>query len=135
MVKKILFAAMVAASFAIIPATQSVARDIVVRTAPPEPRVERVPGARRGHVWAPGHWNWNGRRYVWTSGHYVQERRGYKYFAPAWVEREGRWYQQRGGWRRGDRDRVGVPNRVHRDRDGDGVRNRRDSRPDNPRRY
>ncbi len=34
----------------------------------------------------------------------------------------------------GDRDRDGVPNAVDRDRDGDGEINRRDRRPDNPRR-
>jgi hypothetical protein len=34
-----------------------------------------------------------------------------------------------------DRDRDGVHNRVDRDRDGDGVPNRADRRPDNPRRY
>lgn len=33
-----------------------------------------------------------------------------------------------------DRDRDGIPNSVDRDRDGDGVRNRADRRPDNPRR-
>ena len=33
---------------------------------------------------------------------------------------------------RGDHERHGV---VHRDRDGDGVPNRYDRRPDNPRRY
>ncbi len=34
-----------------------------------------------------------------------------------------------------DRDRDGIPNRRDRDRDGDGVPNRNDSRPDNPYRY
>ena len=36
---------------------------------------------------------------------------------------------------RADRDRDGVPNRADRDRDGDGVSNRQDLRPDDPRRY
>ncbi len=135
MIKKTFFAAMVAASLATIPATVSVARDIVVQIAPPELRFETAPAARRGHVWAPGHWDWNGRRHVWVSGQWVRERRGHVYFAPSWVERGGRWHKEGGGWRRGDRDRDGVPNRVDRDRDGDGVPNRRDSRPDNPRRY
>lgn len=35
----------------------------------------------------------------------------------------------------GDRDRDGVPNNMDRDRDGDGVRNRDDTRPNNPNRY
>jgi hypothetical protein len=36
---------------------------------------------------------------------------------------------------RGDRDRDGMPNRADHDRDGDGVRNSRDNRPNDPRRY
>jgi len=34
-----------------------------------------------------------------------------------------------------DRDRDGIPDRADRDRDGDGVRNSRDARPHDPRRY
>lgn len=34
-----------------------------------------------------------------------------------------------------DRDRDGVPDRRDRDRDGDGVRNRDDMSPNDPRRY
>lgn len=34
-----------------------------------------------------------------------------------------------------DRDRDGIPDRRDRDRDGDGVPNRYDRRPDNPYRY
>ena len=39
------------------------------------------------------------------------------------------------GEHRYDRDRDGVPNRYDRDRDGDGVRDRYDAWPDNPRRH
>jgi hypothetical protein len=35
----------------------------------------------------------------------------------------------------GQRDRDGASHRVYRDRDGDGVPNRYDRRPENPRRY
>lgn len=35
----------------------------------------------------------------------------------------------------GDVDHDRVPNRADRDRDGDGVRDRYDRRPDDPRRY
>src|SRR5450830_1330818 len=129
--KKLLIAAMLAASVGTIAVPLTASADvIVVRKAPPEPRHENVPAARRGYVWTPGYWNWNGRRYVWHKGQYVKARSGYHYNAPAWHERDGRWEFSRGEWRHGD----GVPNRVDRDRDGDGVPNRHDDRPDNPNR-
>jgi len=97
-------------------------RDRGVRVAPPPPRDEAIPRARRGYLWVPGHWQWGeNRRYVWVRGHWEKERRGYRYNEPKWVERDGRWYMERGGWRRGDRDGDGVPNSV-------------DRAPDNPRR-
>lgn len=87
--------------------------------APPLPRHEAVPRARRGQVWSPGYWDWRGRRYVWVPGTWVKARPGYRYREPHWVERDGRWELRRGGW----------------DRDGDGVPNRNDSRPNNPYRH
>jgi hypothetical protein len=120
MLKKILLAAAIATSFASVTAPASAAV-VIVRQAPPEMRVETVPQARRGYVWAPGHWQWKRNKHVWVRGHWVRERRGYTYNAPTWEERNGRWHMQQGGWRRGDRD-------------GDGVRNRDDARPNNPNR-
>jgi hypothetical protein len=94
------------------------AADIYVNKAPPPPRRERIPAARRGYVWSPGYWNWQGKRYVWINGSWVRERRGHTYRPHEWVERDGRWQLQRGRW----------------DRDGDGVPDRNDSRPNNPNR-
>jgi hypothetical protein len=94
---------------------------VVVRIAPPAPRDEPPPGARRGYVWAPGYWDWRNGRYVWVNGRWVRERRGYRWEADRWEERNGRWHRVRGNWRRGDRD-------------GDGVRNRDDRAPNNPNR-
>ena len=121
--KHLLLAALVAGSFGSIslPASADV---VVVRTAPPAPRAERVPPPRRGYVWAPGHWEWRGGHHVWVGGTWLRERRGYVYHAPAWVERDGRWVMERGTWVRGG----------GRDRDGDGVPNRYDARPNNPNR-
>jgi WXXGXW repeat (2 copies) len=101
--------------------TAPVAAQVVVRIGPPPPRVEVVPAARPGYLWTPGYWNWRGNRHVWVNGNWVRERRGYVYRQPAWVEDNGRWRFNRGNWARGDRDRDGVPNRL-------------DRHPDNPRR-
>ena len=120
--KKLLIAAMFAGSLGSVaaPATSAV---IIVRQAPPAPRVERMPEARRGQVWVPGHWDWRSNRYVWVKGKYMRDRKGYMYDAPTWEERDGRWQRTGGAWRRGVRDA-----------DGDGVRNRDDARPNNPNR-
>jgi hypothetical protein len=121
--------------------------NLVIGSAPPPPRYEVVPGARRGHEWAPGYWNWNGRRFVWAEGHWERVRAGHYYEQPQWKQGNDGWRLNRGGWQPGDRrdnrnvnqgygdqDRDGVPNRADRDRDGDGVPNRQDNQPDNPRR-
>ncbi len=122
--KKLLLAAALAGSLGTvtIPATSAV---ILVQQAPPEPRSERVPAARRGYVWAPGHWEWrsNSNKHVWVRGSWMRDRKGYVYNPPSWRERDGRWEMQRSEWRRGNRDN-----------DGDGVRNRDDVRPNNPNR-
>ena len=119
MIRKILLATMLTASLGSF-ATPAGAV-IIVRQAPPPPRVEVVPDARRGRVWSAGHWEWRKHQHRWVAGHWIRERRGYHYIQPQWVERDGRWNMERGNWRRGDRD-------------GDGVPNRRDRAPDNPNR-
>jgi len=89
---------------------------ITIQGPPPPPRYERMPPPRRGYVWSPGHYEWRGGRHVWVRGMYVRARPGYAYRAPEWRENNGRWEYNRGRW----------------DRDGDGVPNRQDRRPDNP---
>lgn len=140
------------AAFAPLPAAAQPRVDVVIGAAPPPLRYEAVPVARRGYIWSPGHWEWNGRRHFWVSGVWLADRPGYVYSAPSWYQDHGRWQMRPAGWARGgpdrnrdgvpdryerprhDRDHDGVPNRYDRDRDGDGVPNRRDRAPDNPRR-
>ena len=117
MMKKLLIAALVAGSFGSVAIPASA--DVLVRVAPPAPRVEVVPEARRGYTWAPGYWDWKRGRHVWVKGHWVRERKGYVYNAPTWEEHNGRWRMHRGAWARHDRDGDGVPNGA-------------DSRPNNP---
>lgn len=137
---------------AYMPMQASAQVNITIGNAPPPVRYEVVPAARRGYEWAPGYWNWNGRRHVWSTGHWERARPGYVYQRPEWNQGDNGWRLNRGGWQRGngngygsngpgnhgkgngDRDRDGIPNRVDRDRDGDGVQNRYDRRPNNPNR-
>ena len=109
----------VVAAFSWAAAPSMAATTVWVRQAPPELRVEQAPQARRGSQWVPGYWDWRGNRHVWHTGTWVRARPGYVYASPNWVERDGRWNLRRGQWSRNDRD-------------GDGVRNNRDRRPDDP---
>jgi hypothetical protein len=89
-VKQIFVSALLAAGLlgaAATPPPAVAAVGVYVNTAPPPPRVERVPPARRGYVWAPGYWNWQGNRHVWVKGTWVRARHGYTYLPP---ERMGR---------------------------------------------
>jgi hypothetical protein len=126
----------------------------IVSVAPPAPRVEVVPAAREGWVWAPGHYEWRGNQHVWVAGSWMRDRPGYEYREPRWVQRaNGEWQLVGGTWEQrmaqreerreerrearrynrnhplGDMDRDGIANRNDRDMDGDGVRNSRDRFP------
>ena len=130
-------AALVLSTVALAPQAHAKGEVVIVRVAPPAVKHERVPAARRGYEWAPGYWNWTGRRYTWVKGHYEKVRRGQSYHRAEWRQGNNGWELDRGGWRAGQRDADGdgVINRHDRDRDNDGVRNRDDSRPNNPVRH
>jgi len=103
MKRHLILAALIATGAAMylpLPAmAQQVGVNIVIGNPPPPPRYEMVPAPRRGYVWAPGYWNWNGRRHVWVQGHWEHSRRGQVYMQPEWRhDREG-WRLNRGGWR------------------------------------
>lgn len=121
MIRKILAATFIAASLgaAVAPASAQV----IVRSAPPEPRAENAPGARRDRTWVAGHWAWRNNRHQWVQGRWVRDRRGYTYNQPTWVKCDDCWTLQPGTW-----------TARNRDRDGDGVPNRRDRAPNNPNR-
>jgi hypothetical protein len=114
MKKIISTAAAVLIAASVFTPVQSFARDhvLAVRIAPPAARHEFAPPARRGYEWAPGFWNWNGRKHVWTQGHWERARAGYAYHRAAWEQSNGTWRLNRGGWMKGDRDHDGVPNRA-----------------------
>src|SRR4051812_14801042 len=123
MLKKILIASLIAATWGSVPLVTSAAPVVVITQAPPPPRVEPVPHPRHGYVWAPGHWEWRHGRHEWVAGHWLRERHGEHWVADNWVERGGHWERHPGHWERGaaDRDHDGVPNRA-------------DAHPDDPHR-
>ena len=93
---------------------------VVLNFGPPAPRYEVIPEPRAGYVWTGGHWQWQTNRHVWVAGNWQAERSGYRYYQPQWSERE-----KGGGWRY---------NSSRWDKDGDGVPNNQDRRPNDPRR-
>lgn len=121
--RKLLIAGLCVASLGAItaPLTVSAQPGIYFNIAPPPPRQEVAPAARRGYIWVPGYWNARGNRHVWHTGHWERSRAGYSYVQPNWIQRDNRWQFERGRWNRGDRD-------------GDGVPNNRDRAPNNPNR-
>ncbi|MDB5865727.1 MAG: hypothetical protein JWO70_3533 [Betaproteobacteria bacterium] len=120
MIRKVILAAMLASSLGSV-ALPGFAGERGYRNGPPPPREEAVPQPRRGYVWTTGYWEQKNRKYHWVKGSWVRERRDYRYNESKWVERDGRWHLERGAWTRADRD-------------GDGIPNRQDRAPDNPRR-
>jgi len=74
---------------------------VEVSVRPPAPRVVVVPAPRRGYVWAPGYWRWNGRAHVWVDGRWLRERRGEHWVPAHWEEgRRGQWHFEQGHWER-----------------------------------
>ena len=101
-----------AAAWTPLPSMAQIGLNLAIDSAPPAPRFETVPAARRGYAWAPGYWkwDWDGGRHIWLAGHWENARDGYQY-------QGGEWQRAGGGYRLRD----GVPNN-------------RDNRPDNWRR-
>jgi hypothetical protein len=66
---------------------------IVVREAPPAPPQEVITTAPSPtHVWVPGYYEWQGKRYVWKQGHWVKRPN----YAGTYVQ--GHWEKQPNGW-------------------------------------
>ena len=116
-----------AAAWMPLPSMAQTGFNLVINSAPPAPRFESVPAARRGYVWAPGYWNWDGGRHVWLAGHWEPERNGYQYRSSEWIRDGGGYRLNNGGWQpvaqvRYDEIRVAPPapryERIPRSRDG-----------------
>jgi hypothetical protein len=97
---------------------------VVMRFGPPEPRTEYRPRARNGYTWADGHWESRGRRHTWVKGYWLRNQRGYNYEQARWEQDGNQWRMHRGKWQRNQPDR-----------DHDGIKDRNDRQPNNPRRH
>jgi len=73
---------------------------VEVDVRPPPPRVVVLPAPRRGYVWAPGYWRWNGRQHVWTDGRWLRQRPSQHWVPAHWNEHGNRWHFEDGHWER-----------------------------------
>ena len=74
---------------------------VEVAVRPPAPRVVVVPAPRRGYIWAPGYWRWNGHAHVWVEGVWIRSRPSERWVPAHWEEfRPGRWRFEEGHWER-----------------------------------
>ncbi len=93
--------AVLAASVASAPRVAS-ADEMVVKIAPPAPRVEVIePRPGPYHVWQNGVWSWHpDGRYVWHPGHWVMPPPGKTIWVKdEWVTYAGSWHLVPGHWR------------------------------------
>ena len=98
--RNVIAASILAACTLGAPALTQARVDVDVVIAPPAPIVETVPVERRGYVWAPGYWRWNGHRHVWARGYYMRAHPGRHWVAHRWEQRGDRWYFHDGHWER-----------------------------------
>ena len=69
-----------------------------VPIAPPPMLHEWVQGARAGHAWICGYWDWKNGRHVWVSGYWARARNGCHWRRHRWILRERRWHLEAGRW-------------------------------------
>jgi hypothetical protein len=80
----------------------SAQKQVVVRVAPPVPRVEIRPVAPGPHhFWLHGYWGYHpSYGYAWHAGRWEAPRRGYSWEESRWEHHDGRWEFREGHWRR-----------------------------------
>jgi WXXGXW repeat (2 copies) len=93
-----IWAVALAASLLAVPIATRAQVSLDITVAPPPPRHEVPPPPRRGQVWAPGHWNYQGGHHVWVAGHWMPERPGYRWEPDAWTQRGQQWHYEPGHW-------------------------------------
>jgi hypothetical protein len=89
-----------AASAMTVPTISSAGVVVDIDVAPPPVRIETVPPARVGYVWAPGYWQWSGHEHVWVGGRWIGERRGYHWVPDRWDQHGAHWHHYEGHWER-----------------------------------
>ena len=78
---------------------ESPPRGVVVSGPPPAPvREDRPPAPNPQAVWVPGYWHWTGMQYSWIPGHWDAPPPGSVWAAPAYTQKDGKFFYETGGW-------------------------------------
>jgi hypothetical protein len=96
-------AAVTALTFGISLSPSAQAAEIILRTAPPQPRREVIvqrPGPDERWVWQKGHWREYHHQYAWVPGRWIERPyRHASWVEPQWVQRPHRgWVYVQGHW-------------------------------------
>lgn len=91
LVKSSIFLAVLCLGASALMANAQVSVNVHVGIKPPAQRYEHAPHPRRGYLWAPGYWGWDGRAHVWFGGHWEAERPGFRFIEARWVLVGGEW--------------------------------------------
>lgn len=95
-------------------------------------RPEAASRPRPGHHWVAGHWKKRGKHAVWQTGHWERSRPAYRPHYGAVRYPNGQYGNHNPYRQNGQYGHYGKPQPPRWDRDGDGVPNRHDRRPNNP---
>jgi hypothetical protein len=87
-------------SILLLKVTPAFAADIISDVAPPPLRMEIIGKPRDGYVWAPGHWEWNGKTYRWAPGLWIVEHGKARWVADQWEPMGTQWRYIPGHWAR-----------------------------------
>jgi hypothetical protein len=97
-IKTALLCAALGLGASMAPGISSARTFVDIDVAPPAPRVEVVPVARPGFIWAPGYWNWEGHRHVWVGGRWEHDHPGHHWVGESWEQRNGKYHFEKGHW-------------------------------------
>lgn len=89
-----------AASACVVTASAPPPRGILVSGPPPAVIREERPVPPAPHAsWVAGYWHWTGLQYAWIPGHWeATPPLGASWRAPAYVQNNGAYFYEPGGW-------------------------------------
>jgi WXXGXW repeat (2 copies) len=95
----LVIAALLGVAGCVVETVSAPAPGVAVVGPPPPPMVEsRTPPPVGRVVWVAGYWHWTGMQYTWIPGHWEVPRAGVVWRPPRYVQRDGTYFYEPGGW-------------------------------------